>query len=399
MTVSSVPLGDLIRPAKVERAADRVFPILSMTMRGGLVDQASKFKKRIASIDTSGYKVVLRNQLVVGFPIDEGVLSFQDLYDKAIVSPAYDVWELRAEREVEPRYLERFLRSPLALRYYMRKLRGTTARRRTLPDDVFLELEVPLPPAPEQRRLADALEKADSIRRRRKEAIVLADELLRSTFLEIFGDPISNPKGWKIVPLLKFGRITTGNTPPRAVPANFGDDIEWIKSDNINTSSHFLTRATEGLSKAGRAQGRTAPVGSTLMTCIAGSSDCIGNVAIADREVAFNQQINAITPNEGVDYRYLYVLLLVGKRLVQSASTNSMKGMVSKGRLEQVQVPSPPPSKQAQFGEAFDRILALSRRQEAAWTDSDRLFNAVLGNAFGEPARPRAGAGQDQWSA
>jgi type I restriction enzyme S subunit len=50
-----------------------------MTMHEGLVDQASKFKKRVASADTAAYKLVRRNQLVVGFPIDEGVLSFQDL--------------------------------------------------------------------------------------------------------------------------------------------------------------------------------------------------------------------------------------------------------------------------------------------------------------------------------
>ena len=135
------------------------------------------------------------------------------------------------------------------------------------------------------------------------------------------------------------------------------------------------------------------------MTCIAGSPECIGNVALADREVAFNQQINAITPNAGVDHRYLYVLLLVGKRIVQAASTNSMKGMVSKGRLEGVRVPKPPPKIQAEFGEAFDRVLALSRRQEAAWIDSDRLFNAVLGNVFAESPRIGVGDGHDQRSA
>ena len=82
-----------------------------MTMHEGLVDQGTKFKKRVASANTADYKLVRRNQLVVGFPIDEGVLSFQNLYDEAIVSPAYDTWRLRANIEVEPAYLERFLRS------------------------------------------------------------------------------------------------------------------------------------------------------------------------------------------------------------------------------------------------------------------------------------------------
>jgi type I restriction enzyme S subunit len=352
-----------------------------MTMHGGLVDQANKFKKRVASADTSGYKIVTRDQLVVGFPIDEGVLSVQDLYDAAIVSPAYDVWDIHRDKVLPP-YLERFLRSAHALSYYRQMLRGTTARRRTLPDELFLAIRVPVPPIPEQRRIADILDKVDAIRRKRKEAIALTEDLLRSAFLDMFGDPVTNPKGWELKPLAKLGRITTGNTPSRAVDEYFGDDIEWIKSDNINTPSHYLTRATEGLSAQGRAVGRTVPAGSSLMTCIAGSADCIGNVALTDRVVAFNQQINAITPYEGVDHRFLYVLLLVGKRLVQAASTNSMKGMVSKGKLEAVQVPSPPPKAQSRFGESFERVLKLSHRQEIAQQESELLFEATVQRAF-----------------
>ncbi|MDX2054766.1 MAG: restriction endonuclease subunit S [Polyangiaceae bacterium] len=238
------------------------------------------------------------------------------------------------------------------------------------------------PPLPEQRRIADILDKADTIRRKRKEAIALTEELLRSAFLEMFGDPVTNPKGWEVKPLGDLGRITTGNTPSRAVGEYFGADIEWIKSDNINTRSHYLTRATEGLSDQGRAISRTVPAGSTLMTCIAGSPDCIGNVALADREVAFNQQINAVTPHEGVDHRFLYVLLLVGKRLVQAASTNSMKGMVSKGKLEAVLVPSPPLKAQSQFAEVFDRVLRLSRRQEVAQGEALMLFDTMVHRAF-----------------
>ena len=49
-----------------------------MTMHAGLCDQSAKFKKHIASVDTSDYKIVKRDQLVVGFPIDEGVLDFRD---------------------------------------------------------------------------------------------------------------------------------------------------------------------------------------------------------------------------------------------------------------------------------------------------------------------------------
>lgn len=191
-------LGELITPAKLRRAGGAELPILSMTMHGGLVDQANKFKKRVASADTSLYKRVLRNQLVVGFPIDEGVLSFQKLYDEAIVSPAYDIWDVRASGGVDVSYLERCLRSPRALAFYRSKLQGTTARRRTLPDDVFLSLRIPLPPLEEQKRIANILDKVDCLCRKRQEAIQLTGDFARAVFLEMFGDPVTNPKGWSV---------------------------------------------------------------------------------------------------------------------------------------------------------------------------------------------------------
>ncbi len=205
MSFQQVSLDRLIKPAKLMRAGARALPILSMTMHEGLVDQASKFKKRVASADTADYKVVRRNQLVVGFPIDEGVLSIQDLYDEALVSPAYDVWDLQTDHEVEHRYLERFLRSPQALTFYASKLRGTTARRRTLPDDIFLKLEVPLPSLGKQQWIEKVLDRAKALQDKRHDTLVQVDTLAQSTFLEMFGDPTTNPKGW---PRQTLGDIT-----------------------------------------------------------------------------------------------------------------------------------------------------------------------------------------------
>lgn len=72
------------------------------------------------------------------------------------------------------------------------------------------ELEVPMPPLPEQQRIAAILDKADAIRRKRQQAIQLADEFLRSVFLEMFGDPVTNPKGWEVKPLKDVALIQIG---------------------------------------------------------------------------------------------------------------------------------------------------------------------------------------------
>jgi type I restriction enzyme S subunit len=355
-----------------------------MTMHSGLVDQADKFKKRVASQDTAAYKVVKRHQLVVGFPIDEGVLSFQELYDAAIVSPAYGIWDLKQPDQVDRNYLERYLRSPRALAFYTAKLRSTTARRRSLPRETFLSMPIPLPPLPEQRRIAAILDKADAVRHKRQQTLDLADQFLRSAFLDMFGDPVTNPKGWPVKKLGEIASITTGNTPSRKEPEYYGTAIEWIKSDNINTPSHFLTPATESLSMEGKGQGRTARAGATLMTCIAGSRSCIGNVALTDREVAFNQQINAIEPGESLDPDFLYMQLLLAQRLIQAASTDSMKGLVSKGRLARVRIPVPPLVSQKSFSAAFRAELDVVQRLEEGAASSALLFHLLVQRAFQE---------------
>ena len=182
----------------MRRAGARDLPILSMTMRDGLVDQEEKFKKRIASANTSTYKIVKRGQLVVGFPIDEGVLSFQDRYSEALVSPAYEIWDIKSSEHIETRYLEKYLRSSRAINYYRSKLQGTTARRRSLPKDAFLALPITLPATSEQQRIVQILDSAEKLRTKRRATIALLGDLTQSAFLEIFGNPAHNPMGWPI---------------------------------------------------------------------------------------------------------------------------------------------------------------------------------------------------------
>lgn len=157
--MSTVPLGSLIAPARSVRAGEDKYPALSITMHEGLVFQQERFKKTIAGKDLSSYKVVNRGQLVVGFPIDEAVLDFQEITDAGIVSPAYGVWDVVDPEAVDSRYLGKYLRSPQAISYYKLRLRGTTARRRSLTRDTFEALPVPLPPISEQQRITKILDK------------------------------------------------------------------------------------------------------------------------------------------------------------------------------------------------------------------------------------------------
>ena len=233
-----------------------------------------------------------------------------------------------------------------------------------------------------QKKIVAILEKTERLKDWRKEADELTDEFLKSTFLEMFGDPVTNPKCFDVKKLKDFGKIQTGNTPSRKNSEYYGKYIEWIKSDNINTPNTYLTTSEEMLSKNGAKIGRVVPRASILVTCIAGSLSCIGNVAIADREVAFNQQINAITPNEDINELFLYHLILNTKNYIQNYSTQSMKGMINKSVFESIPLIYPPIDLQQKFTLIAKKVEQLREHQNQSRQHIDDLFNVLMQKAF-----------------
>ncbi|HFG1842366.1 TPA: restriction endonuclease subunit S [Vibrio cholerae] len=245
------------------------------------------------------------------------------------------------------------------------------------------ETYIPLPPLETQKKIAAVLERADQLRKDCQQMEQELNSLAQSVFIDMFGDPVTNPKGWEMKALSDLAIIVTGNTPSRAKPEYYGSYIEWIKSGNINTPSDYLTIAEEYLSESGKKVGRVVQSGSVLMTCIAGSPDCIGNVAIADREVAFNQQINALVPIEKkLNTDFLYILLKVAKKIIQSASTNSMKGMISKSKLESIQLPFPSYDEQCDFSAIYRKLQKVVKEQQKQVIETELMFNSLMQKAF-----------------
>ena len=174
-------LSSLISRANTERCGSRHYPVLSMTMHDGLVLQSDRFKKEIASKNKSQYKVVRRGQLVVGFPIDEGVLATQEVTDRGIVSPAYDIWDIE-QSLVLPKYLELSLRSEKAIEYYRAKLKGTTARRRSIRKDDFLSMSINVPGIDQQRFALDRMKAVDGLLSGCRFQLDKLDDLVKSRF-------------------------------------------------------------------------------------------------------------------------------------------------------------------------------------------------------------------------
>lgn len=193
-------LGDLITPAKVVRCGKGNYPVLSMTMHDGIVLQSDRFKKSLASANQSDYKVVEYGKLVIGFPIDEGVLYIQKVAPEGIMSPAYSTWDVDTTR-INPDFLELCLHSPQSMQYYKDKLRSTTARRRSIPTADLLALRIRTPDMESQLEAVAVARKVDEMIAIRHAQATLLDQLVKSRFIELFGMPGSNEFGWGLVAL------------------------------------------------------------------------------------------------------------------------------------------------------------------------------------------------------
>jgi len=245
------------------------------------------------------------------------------------------------------------------------------------------KVKIPLPPLPQQQKIANILDAADALRQNDKALIAKYDKLTQALFLDMFGDPVNNPKGWKILPLKKFGAIITGNTPSRNNNEFYSSSfIEWIKTDNITNENIYVTTAKEYLSEIGLSNSRYAEKGSLLVACIAGSINSIGRASLTDRKVSFNQQINAIQPNSDVSSFFLYHLFKNTSKYVQDHATNGMKRILTKGAFEKIEMIKPSISLQNQFTERVALIEEQKGIAQKSIEKSEELFNSLLQKAF-----------------
>ena len=206
-----------------------------------------------------------------------------------------------------------------------------------------------------QDEIISCMDKLQSIIETRQRELIELDRLMKARFVELFGDPRSNPFGFEKKMLKDTCKVITGNTPSRAIAEYYGDYIEWIKTDNIVSGILNPTQATESLSEKGMNVGRTVEKDSILMACIAGSIASIGRVCITDRTVAFNQQINAVVP-EQYNILFLYVLLQMSKDYLVEDINMALKGILSKSKLEEKEFIIPPMDLQEQFSDFVKQV-------------------------------------------
>ena len=239
------------------------------------------------------------------------------------------------------------------------------------------------PPLFQQEKIVTVLDTASQLVEKQKALIEKYDLFLKSKFIEMFGDPVLNPMGWEVAPLKKFGKVITGNTPSRKVDEYYNDDyIEWIKTDNISPDQLYVSEASEYLSEEGMKKSRVLHKGALLTTCIAGSLKSIGNACLTDRTVCFNQQINAIQPNEECHPLFLYAMFTVAKSYIQTYATSSMKKIITKGEFEKIEFIKPPFELQGKYAAVLEKVYVMKAQEQRKLEKLQTLYDALMQRAF-----------------
>jgi type I restriction enzyme S subunit len=247
------------------------------------------------------------------------------------------------------------------------------------------DLLIPLPSdMGEQRRIATILDKADGIRGKRRQGLVLMDELLMSVFLESFGDPVANTKKW---PMQSLGsvcsKITDGthDTPPRqssGVMFITGKNIRPFRIDREN-----LEFVSEDVHR--EIYRRCNPeFGDVLYTNIGAGT---GNAAYNEFEFEFSMKnVALLKPNpDRVDGRYLEFVLNNDKfkqRLIARYGQGGAQGFLGLKTIKSVEVPLPPIALQTRFNEIVSRARTASTRVKLAYESDEGLFLSLSQRAF-----------------
>ena len=211
----------------------------------------------------------------------------------------------------------------------------------------------------------------------REHAAALANSLgLRSPkeSVEEAEPPFDVPSHWRWMALADIGAAQTGTTPSKADHDAFNGDIPFIKPSDILPNT--IDYSHESLTRHGAESGsRLAPSGSLLMVCIG----TIGKCNLIERECAFNQQINSLTPVDAVDSRYL--LVAVRSRFFQDAawekSSSTTIAILNKGKWLSIPVPLPPLAEQKRIVAKVDELMALCDRLEAQQQERETRHAAL----------------------
>ena len=284
-------------------------------------------------------------------------------------------------------YVSTYLNSPYGKTYLFNKAKPSI-NMSNISASEFLKIPLPLPPIEEQRRIAAILDKADAVRRKRKEAIALTEELLRSAFLEMFGNPVTNPKGWDVVPLGDISKVKGGL---QVTPKRKDNPIEvpYLRVANVYRDQLVLDEVKLIRVTPEELERTALCTGDLLIVEGHGNSQEIGRSSVWDGSISNcthqNHLIRVILDSKRAEPTYISAFLNSSggrRQLIQFGKTTSGLNTISTSNVKATKVLLPPVSEQKKYADLKQKTAVCLGKHQKHFQNTNNLFNSLLQRAF-----------------
>lgn len=241
-------------------------------------------------------------------------------------------------------------------------------------------VEIPLPPLPEQKRIAAILDKADAIRRKRQQAIQLADDFLRAVFLDMFGDPVTNPKEWVLCPFSTVGTLDRGKSRhrPRNDPALLDGIHPLIQTGEVANSRGYIKEYSATYSDLGLAQSKKWDAGTLCITIAAN----IAKTGILTFPACFPDSVVGFIPNNNVTVEFVQHWLGFLQKNLEANAPQAAQKNINLEILRGLLIPVPPMLEQEKFSAVVASILAVEEKITSSSCELGNAFDALCQKAF-----------------
>lgn len=247
--------------------------------------------------------------------------------------------------------------------------------------DDIVSFEIPLPPLEQQQKIASILDAADTLRQKDKALLAKYDELTQSLFLDMFGDPVSNPKRWEKIKLEKINNISSGSTPSRDVPSYYDGNIPWVKTGEVNGTLIYQTSEKISIEAIKNSSCKLYPKGSIIIAMY-GQGKTRGQIGVLGIEASTNQACGVLPPSDKINFRFLFNLLQMSYDDLRSLGRGGNQPNLNSGILKKYEVINPPLLLQTQFVERVAIIEQQKAQVQVSMEKSEELFNSLLQKAF-----------------
>jgi type I restriction enzyme S subunit len=283
---------------------------------------------------------------------------------------------LRARESLESRFLWHWLTHSAPR--LAAKAKGATFKQVNRED--IGELEIHLPPLAEQRRIAVVLDWAEALRAKRRAALAQLDSLTQSLFLDLFGDPVVNPKSWSRKKFSEIGALDRGISKhrPRNAPELLGGPYPLVQTGEVANCDGYIREYHSTYSEVGLRQSKMWPAGTLCITIAAN----IAKTGILTFDACFPDSIVGFRADDEGTVEFVRGWLSFLQKSLEDAAPESAQKNINLALLRNLVVPLPPIELQREFARRVRAVEKLKTAQRASLAELDALFASLQHRAF-----------------